>query len=420
MKKRIFTITVIIFAFLANVSAQLRVDSTGRVGIGAINPLYKLNVNGDARINGNIYLGNTLNDNVFLGYGVLSSNTTGNSNTAIGNRALFSNTTGSSNTANGERALYHNTTGTHNTANGVSALYSNTEGNYNTANEVSALHSNTTGNFNTVNGASALYYNTTGNFNTVNGASALYYNTTGGGNTVNGEDALYYNTTGNCNTANGNAALYNNITGNYNTAIGFRADVNTASLNNATAIGSYARVTSNNQVRIGDTYVNDIGGYVGWSNISDKRTKKNIRTDVPGLTFINRLQPVTFNLDLDAIDDLLKIDKTKRQSEDELSQELKDINKKARESKEKKIQTGFIAQDVEEIAKSIGYDFSGVNVDEIGIYGLRYAEFVVPLVKAVQELSAQNNQLQKQIGELSSIVRQLSEKAGNANDFNSK
>jgi hypothetical protein len=40
MKKNIFTITVIVFAFLANVPAQVRVDSTGRVGIGIENPQY--------------------------------------------------------------------------------------------------------------------------------------------------------------------------------------------------------------------------------------------------------------------------------------------------------------------------------------------------------------------------------------------
>jgi hypothetical protein len=35
-----------------------------------------------------------------------------------------------------------------------------------------------------------------------------------------------------------------------------------------------------------------------------------------------------------------------------------------------------------------------------GAYGLRYAEFVVPLVKAVQELSAQVDELQRQLAEL--------------------
>jgi hypothetical protein len=108
--------------------------------------------------------------------------------------------------------------------------------------------------------------------------------------------------------------------------------------------------------------------FASWTNFSDGWANKNIRADMPGLAFINRLQPVTYNLDLDAIDGLIE------------------INKKTREAKEKVIQTGFIAQDVEATAKSIGYNFSGMDVDEIGIYGLRYAEFVVPLVKAVQEL----------------------------------
>jgi hypothetical protein len=36
-------------------------------------------------------------------------------------------------------------------------------------------------------------------------------------------------------------------------------------------------------------------------------------------------------------------------------------------------------------------------------YGLSYADFVVPLVKAVQELSKQNDDLQKQIDDLKAI-----------------
>jgi prefoldin subunit 5 len=48
------------------------------------------------------------------------------------------------------------------------------------------------------------------------------------------------------------------------------------------------------------------------------------------------------------------------------------------------------------------------------IYGLRYAEFVVPLVKAVQELSEQNEakdaaiaSLQAQVNELTHVVNEL-------------
>ena len=43
---------------------------------------------------------------------------------------------------------------------------------------------------------------------------------------------------------------------------------------------------------------------------------------------------------------------------------------------------------------SVGYDFHGVDKpkNETSHYGLRYAEFVVPLVKAVQELSEINQE----------------------------
>lgn len=50
-------------------------------------------------------------------------------------------------------------------------------------------------------------------------------------------------------------------------------------------------------------------------------------------------------------------------------------------------QSGLLAQEVEKAAKEIGYNFSGVDAPKNSddYYGLRYAEFVVPLIKAVQE-----------------------------------
>ena len=54
----------------------------------------------------------------------------------------------------------------------------------------------------------------------------------------------------------------------------------------------------------------------------------------------------------------------------------------------------------------MNYDFSGVDAakNDKDLYGLRYAEFVVPLVKAVQELSAKNDDLQKQIDDLKATL----------------
>ncbi len=52
--------------------------------------------------------------------------------------------------------------------------------------------------------------------------------------------------------------------------------------------------------------------------------------------------------------------------------------------------SGFLAQEVEQSGKELKYDFSGVDKPKTdgGLYSLRYSEFVVPLVKSVQELNA--------------------------------
>src|SRR4030095_5108678 len=100
-----------------------------------------------------------------------------------------------------------------------------------------------------------------------------------------------------------------------------------------------------------------------------------------------------YNLDLDAADKIVQKPAIKNESEKmhQPSAQLLDARKK----KEQIIYSGFVAQDVEKSAKEIGYDFSGVDAakNDKDLYGLRYAEFVVPLVKAVQELNTQNNEL---------------------------
>ena len=288
--------------------------------------------------------------------------------------------------------------GIYNTAIGHYALGSNTTGWYNTANGYEALYSNTTGYGNTANGYYTLRANTTSNYHVAIGFYALQSNTAGYGCTAIGSRALYYNT------------------GSYNTAIGYYA--NHGSYNqtytNTTAIGYDATVSADNQVRIGNSSITSIGGYAGWTNVSDGRIKKNIQANVPGLAFINRLQPVTYNLNLDAADDLQQSDDPQinhirdslRMS---LTPEEQEILTKAKANKEKQVYSGFIAQDVEKTAKSIGYAFSGVDAPENdkGTYGLRYADFVVPLVKAVQELSEQNNRLQEQVNELTAKLNEL-------------
>ncbi len=80
-----------------------------------------------------------------------------------------------------------------------------------------------------------------------------------------------------------------------------------------------------------------------------------------------------------------------------------------RKEKEAITYTGFIAQEVEKAAAELGFDFSGVDKpqNEHSLYGLRYAEFVVPLVKAVQEQQQQIEQQQQQIEQLRQEVAML-------------
>lgn len=108
--------------------------SGGNVGIGTVSPSQKLEVNGDAKING-LTVGKgpgSLSQNVVLGIQALASNTTGNRNLAIGPEALEDNTTGTNNVAIGWVALQKNQTSSNNIAVGAGAI-GLTQGGNNTA-----------------------------------------------------------------------------------------------------------------------------------------------------------------------------------------------------------------------------------------------------------------------------------------------
>jgi signal recognition particle subunit SEC65 len=109
-----------------------------------------------------------------------------------------------------------------------------------------------------------------------------------------------------------------------------------------------------------------------------------------GLDFIMKLEPVTYNWDIVKLDKFWGTDEEVNKNADA---------QKSRESAQKITYTGFLAQDVEEAAEEIGYDFSGVvhPQNEQSIYSVRYAEFVVPLVKAVQEQQKMIEELRKEI-----------------------
>jgi hypothetical protein len=107
------------------------------------------------------------------------------------------------------------------------------------------------------------------------------------------------------------------------------------------------------------------------------------------LEFILKLKPVSYNWDIRKLEDYVGATE-----ETDSCAHTRD----ARSKQEAKTYTGFIAQEVEKVAQNIGYDFSGVETppNDFTPYSIRYAEFVVPLVKAVQEQQEMIEVLQKQ------------------------
>jgi trimeric autotransporter adhesin len=355
--------------------------------------------------------------NAFFGYqSGNAASSTGQDNSATGYQSLYTNTSGNQNTANGALALFSNSTGYENLANGFSALYDNQSGSQNTANGNHALYLNTSGSDNTATGSESLL-NNNGNNNTGTGYLSLYYNGTGGNNTAGGYESLWMNISGSYNTASGYESLQTNISGSDLTAIGAGADVNIDGLTNSTAIGYKAIMTADNQVVVGNSSITSFQCAASLTSLSDGRYKKNIKQNVPGLEFINQLQPITYTLDVAGIEEKLNGGRRETNGPDGKAVPKLTLDQNAINESSKVIHTGFIAQDVEAAAKKLAYDFSGVDKPKDpskSLYGLRYAEFVVPLVKAVQELSSKNDSLTAVVAQLqdslNNVVAQMSDR----------
>ncbi|MEM8764390.1 MAG: tail fiber domain-containing protein [Bacteroidota bacterium] len=334
-------------------------------------------------------------NNTAIGRSVLSNNTEGIQNTAVGTNALTANISGGNNTAIGAIALSRNTTGSRNAAFGAGALFLNVSGANNSAIGTQALRSNTTGFENTAVGYDALFTNTTGIRNTAVGGAALTNNTNGENNTGVGRSALFENTTGDNNTALGLAALLSNTTGSFNTALGYNAMRNLVTGNNNTAIGENAQVpfsTGSNQVRIGNTNISLAQIQVPWTFTSDRRWKTDIK-DLPyGLNLVNQLRPVDY----------------RRKNNNGLTRE-----------------TGFIAQEVEEVLQRLGYKNQGIlTKDDNGYMSLRYNDFVPVLTKAIQEQHTQIQDLQEQneamLAQMNRIQKQLTQLLASTSESKTK
>lgn len=179
----------------------------------------------------------------------------------------------------------------------------------------------------------------------------------------------------------GSRALYSNNAGSNNSAFGTNADISISNLSNATVIGAQATGNASNKVRFGNASVTVIEGQVAYTFPSDARFKFNIHDEnVPGLAFINKLRPVTYQFDT-------------RKFDEHLMQNMPDIIRlhrlEGQDYRESSaiVQTGFLAQEVEQACKDLRFEFSGLHVPTSAVdnYGLAYGSFVPLLVKGMQE-----------------------------------
>ncbi len=274
----------------------------------------------------------------------------GHQNTKLGSLALSNNTKAGGNTAIGQRALYVQsydnngiTWNSVNTAIGVQAL------------AVNEPTSTGTGFGNTAVGAYSLNGNTIGFLNTAVGWEAG----APGGRMIAGY-------------AGTSVMLVSNETGNYNTFIGPSGA--TTQVDNCTAVGIDAYCDATDQVRLGDFFVNSIGGKVAWSTLSDARAKWDVRELEQGLPLVLALRPVSYR--------------------------YRGGNGKA--------DMGFVAQDVEALVGD-GYNLVDAGGDSDRTLSLRYTELIAPLVKAVQEqqalIEAQGGEIESLRAEVRALTR---------------
>ncbi|MBW2126320.1 MAG: tail fiber domain-containing protein [Deltaproteobacteria bacterium] len=280
------------------------------------------------------------------------------------------------------------------------------------------------GYYNSVFGQSACYSITTGRQNSAFGQSACYSITTGGSNCAFGQTAGYLLTGGFYNCFFGRTAGYSVTTGSLNCAFGqgagrYQSDGSSAlqtpensiyigalvksgsnpaggedDIDNEIVIGYNATGNGANTIQLGNSNITEFHCQVALTVDSDRRIKRDITPLSGGLAFINALKPITFRRlnPADWPDQIKPAEYKDREIEefDEMEGKLKKRLEKAlpRPDDVDHVELGLVAQEVEEVLNAQGLDYNIVNTNPQGRKSLKYATLVVPLIKAVQELSA--------------------------------
>ena len=363
----------------------------GAIGLPATSRLY---LDGEA-CSGNTYIHESAADTIqlYAGGGVrmevdtntsisMSNTDSGTANTIFGYGAgAVVESGGDNNTIVGHAAGDKITTGTSNTCVGHTALQTLTNVDYGTAIGAASLFS-ATGTANTAVGSLSGQYVSSGAYNTLIGMQAGYGASgalgTGNNNTALGYHAGYLmQGAAHSNTYVGSAAGNVSTTAVENTCLGYNCDIQDATATNQVVVGNNLTGTKDNAIFIGNDsshIENDFNSDATWNHSSDVRQKTNIEDDSLGLSFIKDLRPVTY--------------KHRSPSEFPKEWDAYDPDDKEPMGGDKTIH-GFIAQEVKEALDKTGVDtFQGWSNGHDGRQRVSFESFVMPLIKAVQELSA--------------------------------
>jgi len=366
----------------------------------------------------NIAIGNeaaeaatTMSESVSIGYRAAEANTTGSNVIAIGYTAYDNADTENHNLAIGTHALGGPVNGgENNVAVGNYSLDAITSGDGNVAVGYQAGTEITTGAHNTLMGREAGVGITTGDYNVAIGEDNMTASCTGDYNHIIGRDSGKAITSGVNNLAIGGAAGYaiteghDNIalghdggrvytTGDHNISIGYKSSGSGVDVSNEILIGHGAGSSNfvaggTGTVRLGmynNHITNTFTSNANWAHSSDERWKKNIADNPIGLDFINDLRTVTYNW----------------KAFSEIDPSLSEYNAEETKYIHPEIQHGLIAQEVKAALDKNGIDqFAGWYEDQGHAdkqQGISESMYVMPLIKAVQELSSQVEELKDKI-----------------------
>jgi hypothetical protein len=250
---------------------------------------------------------------------------------------------------------------------------------------ISALNSHTTGRFNDAIGMYCAWLRTSGEKN-------LHLGTTSGYNVLSGDHSVFIGFDAGRESDSGSSVT----SADECVIIGVEADFDTTTPTNEIVIGYNTNGEGDNTVAIGNTSMTACKTQVSWTTYSDSRIKRNVSTTDIGLDFINRLNPVEYQPvnPADYPDEI----KDKRFSDRVVNINGEDIDRSAdtRPADDDGIRHGLVAQEVKAVLDDLGIESDIWNESSNGKQGIKYETLVVPLIKAVQELSAKVTALENE------------------------